>query len=88
MGISQSHLSAIMRPEDRRGCGLDVLLRLRALLQISMDDLLGLPPIKSAESPEEMRRQVRAALKQLVDEMRSEDGDDDDDDDPTAAPRP
>ena len=62
MGISQSHLSALMRPEDRRGPGLDVLLRLRIILRMSIDDLLGLAPFAAAATPEEVKQQVRVAL--------------------------
>lgn len=73
MGISQSHLSAIMRPEDRRGPGLDVLLRLRVLLRMSLDELVGLPPFASAASPEDVKQQVRIALLELVRETQDPD---------------
>lgn len=71
MGISQSHLSALMRPEDRRGPGLDVLLRLRALLRVSLDELLALPPLDQPTS-EGVERQVREVLLKLVKQSQEE----------------
>lgn len=73
MGISQSHLSAIMRPADRRGPGLDVLLRLRICLRMSLDDLLDLPPFAPAATPEEVKQQVRIALIELMRETDDSD---------------
>lgn len=59
--ISQSHLSALMRPEDRRGPGLDVLLRLRAVTRKSIDELLGLPPLQ-----DNMDARIRSALAEML----------------------
>lgn len=73
-GISQSHLSALMRPEDRRGPGLSILIRLRSLLHMSIDDMLDLPPLTPrtvAPPPQEtIKDQVRAALLELVKESQ------------------
>lgn len=45
IGISQSHLSQILRSE---GAGIAVLIRVRSFIDMSIDDMLGLPSLKSA----------------------------------------
>lgn len=46
LGISQSHISQLIRGEHgERGPGLPVLLKLREYTGMSLDALLGLPPV-------------------------------------------
>lgn len=72
MKISQSHLSSMLDPERHRGIGLEVLLRLREVMRVSLDELLGLPTI-DAIPQERIHAQVRVALVEIVKEMRAGD---------------
>lgn len=71
MKISQSHLSSMLDPERHRGIGLEVLLRLREVMRVSLDELLGLPTIDKPVPQERIEAQVRVALVEIVKEMRS-----------------
>lgn len=52
LGISQSHISQLLRGgAGDRGPGLAVLLRLREYTQLSIDELLGLPPLRPRSPP-------------------------------------
>jgi transcriptional regulator with XRE-family HTH domain len=48
MGIAQSHLSQILMGE---GAGIAVLIRVRAFTGMSLDQLLGLPPLRVPVEP-------------------------------------
>ncbi len=61
LGVTQSHVSAMLG--GLRGPGLNTLILLREKTHKSIDDMLGLEPIKSDGLTEEaMRRAVREAL--------------------------
>lgn len=65
VGVSQSQLSALMkRGGGERSVGINVLLRLRDYLDMSIDDLLGLPPLRSART--RVAPQPGATNEQLV----------------------
>lgn len=67
-GIAQSHLSQILLAEGR-GAGIAVLIRIRNALDMSLDDMLGLPPVKSAPAPSHLD-EIRAALRAELAEMQ------------------
>lgn len=46
IGISQSHLSQLARPDRARNAGIYTLTKLRDYLGMTIDDLIGLPPLK------------------------------------------
>lgn len=73
MKISQSHLSSMLDPDRHRGIGLEVLLRLREVMRVSLDDLLGLPAIGAPVPKNEIEAQVRVVLAEIVKEMRASD---------------
>lgn len=74
MKISQSHLSSILNPERHRGVGLEVLLRLREVMRVSLDELLGLPTVAAPVAQEQITAQVRFALVEIVRDMQTEGG--------------
>lgn len=77
MGISQAHLSAILNPGSRRGPGIATLLKLRATMRVSLDDLLGLEPVTATLS--ETKRAMREVLADFIVAKRAElDADDED----------
>ncbi len=53
VGISQPQLSAVERGTG--SVGINVLIRMRAILSVSLDDLLGLPELKTTRMPEDLK---------------------------------
>lgn len=66
--ISQSHLSQLIRGEHgARGPGLQVLLKLREYSGKSIDELLGLPPLKSeTEQPSSVEDRIAQLEERLA----------------------
>jgi plasmid maintenance system antidote protein VapI len=83
LGISQSHISSLIRAEDR-GVGLEVIIRLRNYTKRSIDELLGLPPLRNESKPspssEDLDRRIRSALEEALEKRERSSA--------TAAPRP
>ena len=65
-GIAQSHLSQLLLAEGK-GAGIAVLIRIRAALNLSLDELLGLPPLRQVGG---LRDEIRAALRAELAEIR------------------
>lgn len=70
-GISQSQLSQLMGGH-RKGAGIAVLCRIRRHTGMSIDSLLGLPPLRGEISTAEMRRLVVDVIHQLATETGAE----------------
>lgn len=63
-GVTQSQLSRILRGD---GAGVAVLCRLREWLDISLDDLLGLPPLRRRSTVDDrLREMVEEALSRVT----------------------
>ncbi len=58
IGISQAQVSALYNKSPGKGIGLPVLLALRAYTSISLDDLLGLPPMPAQLSLERIQQSL------------------------------
>lgn len=67
MGITQPALNKIRHADG--ALGVNALLALREALRMSLDDLLGLPPIAAMLSSDELER-VRAILRAELDAPR------------------
>lgn len=68
-GIAQSHLSQILLAEGK-GAGIAVLIRIRKALGITLDEMLGLPPIRVEKAPTSHLDEIRAALRAELEDMR------------------
>lgn len=69
--ISQPQLSQILNPTDSaRGAGIQVLVRIRAATGLSLDELLGLPPL-GLSLDERIQRAVDQRVDERVDEVVS-----------------
>lgn len=64
VGVSQPQISAILRPGGGdRSAGISVLIRLRAYLNMSIDEMLGLPMLPARAVPvSELEAAVARAL--------------------------
>ena len=54
LGISQAHVSSLLNPHRGRFVGTETLLTLRSKLSLSIDDLLGLPPLSAPVPPQRL----------------------------------
>lgn len=73
IGIAQSHMSQILAARGR-GAGIHVLKRIRAFTGLTIDDLLGLPPLRpTAPSPGlPTGREIIEMLRQTADRIEHE----------------
>lgn len=68
IGVSQPQISQLLRTDGGdRGVGIVVLMQLRKFLQMSIDDMLGLPPIAPRAVPTD---ELVAAVMQALDRRR------------------
>jgi transcriptional regulator with XRE-family HTH domain len=67
MRLTQPQLSQILLgKKSARSAGVSALVRIRAFVGMSLDDLLGLPPLRpAAEAPDEYTARYKAALADL-----------------------
>lgn len=67
MRLSQPQLSQILLgAKSARSAGVSTLVRIRAFVGMSLDDLLGLPPLRVASEPaEDFTARYKAALEKL-----------------------
>jgi transcriptional regulator with XRE-family HTH domain len=67
MRLSQPQLSQILLgAKSARSAGVSALVRIRAFVGMSLDDLLGLPPLRTAtEAPDDYTTRYKAALVEL-----------------------
>jgi transcriptional regulator with XRE-family HTH domain len=67
MGVHQSQFNQILKAEGR-GAGIAILMRIRKYMRMSIDELLGLEPVRAAAQPaatpalDAIREAVRAEL--------------------------
>ncbi len=66
-GISQPQLSQILMGAAGKGAGVAVLCRLRTHTQMSIDDLLGLPPLARDRAAFDDR--IRASVEKALDDL-------------------
>lgn len=76
MRLTQPQLSQILLgSKSARSAGVSSLVRIRAFVGMSIDDLLGLPPLRTAtEAPDDFTARYRAALsdlEQMIERQRS-----------------
>jgi hypothetical protein len=75
MGVSQAHISAILNPGGRRGASIATLLRLRAKMRMSLDDLLGLKPFDQPVPPPQVTLpDAKLAMRETLDEWAQKNG--------------
>jgi hypothetical protein len=68
VGISQPQIAQLLRTDSGdRGVGIVVLMQLRKFLQMSIDDMLGLPPVTPKPVPKE---ELVAAVMEALDRRR------------------
>jgi transcriptional regulator with XRE-family HTH domain len=67
MRLTQPQLSQILLgKKSARSAGVSALVRIRAFVGMSLDDLLGLPPLRPAtEAPDDYTTRYKAALSEL-----------------------
>jgi transcriptional regulator with XRE-family HTH domain len=67
MRLTQPQLSQILLgKKSARSAGVSALVRIRAFVGMSLDDLLGLPPLRPAtEAPDDYTTRYKAALSDL-----------------------
>lgn len=68
VGISQPQMAQLLRTDGGdRGVGIVVLMQLRKYLQMSIDDMLGLPPVQPRAVPKD---ELVAAVMEALDRHR------------------
>ncbi len=68
VGVSQPQIAQILRTDGgERGAGIVVLMQLRKYLQMSLDDMLGLPPVHPPAVPKD---ELVAAVMEALDRRR------------------